>query len=64
MKPKRVVITGLGVFSAAGSDVASFTASLRTGRSAIGAIDLFDVSDLPSGIGAQVRGYDPHAYFT
>ena len=67
MKPNkrnRIAITGLGNFSAAGRDVPSFKDSLLYGRSAIGPIDLFDVASFPSGIGAQLRGYDPLDYFT
>jgi nodulation protein E len=36
MSPARVAITGMGVVSAIGNDVASFTASLRACRSGIG----------------------------
>ena len=61
---RRIAVTGLGVFSASGRDVPSFTQSLLAGRSAIGPIDLFDVSPFPSGIGAQLHGYDPGDYFT
>ena len=67
MKPinnNRIAVTGLGVFSAAGRDVPSFRASLLEGRSAIGPLDLFDVASFPSGIGAQLRGYQPLDYFT
>jgi len=39
--PPRVVITGLGVVSALGRDVASLTAGLRDGRCAIGPLTLF-----------------------
>jgi len=60
----KIAVTGLGVFSAAGRDVASFRESLLGGRSAIGPVDLFDVSAFASGIGAQVRGFDPLDYFT
>jgi 3-oxoacyl-[acyl-carrier-protein] synthase II len=59
----RIAITGLGVFCAAGSDVPTFGAALREGRSAIGPVDLFDVSPFPSRIGAQVRDYDPRDHF-
>jgi 3-oxoacyl-[acyl-carrier-protein] synthase II len=61
---KRIAITGLGIFSAAGRDVPSFTRSLIAGRSAIGPIDLFEVGCFPSGIGAQLHGYDPLDHFT
>jgi 3-oxoacyl-[acyl-carrier-protein] synthase II len=59
----RIAITGLGIFSAAGRDVPTFTRSLLSGISAIGPVDLFDVAPFPSRIGAQVRGFDPLAYF-
>lgn len=64
LKRNRIAITGLGIFSAAGRDVPSFTQSLLSGRSAIGPIDLFDVAPFPSGIGAQLRGYDPLDHFS
>jgi 3-oxoacyl-[acyl-carrier-protein] synthase II len=63
-KKSRVAITGLGVFCAAGRDVASFRRSLLEGRSAIGPVDLFEVSAFPSRIGAQVVGYDALDYFS
>lgn len=63
VKSNRVAITGLGIFSAAGKEVSSFTRSLLGGRSAIGPVDLFDVEPFPSGIGAQVQGFDPLDYF-
>jgi 3-oxoacyl-[acyl-carrier-protein] synthase II len=64
MRRNRIAVTGLGVFSAAGKDVASFTASLTSGTSAIGPIDLFDVEPFSSRIGAQFKGFDPLDYFT
>ena len=66
MKPNRnrIAITGLGIFAASGRDLPSFTQSLLAGRSAIGPIDLFDVASFPSGIGAQLHGYDPLDHFT
>ncbi len=63
MKKKRIAITGLGIFCAAGKNVVSFTDSLLGARSAIGAVDLFDVSPFLAKIGAQVRGYDALEYF-
>jgi 3-oxoacyl-[acyl-carrier-protein] synthase II len=64
MNRNRIAITGLGIFSAAGRNVSSFTKALLAGRSAIGPIDLFDVAPFPSGIGAQLRGYDPLDHFS
>lgn len=63
MSAPRIAITGLGIFCAAGRDVPAFTASLLAGKSAIGPVDLFDVSPFPARIAAQVRDYDPRDYF-
>lgn len=59
MYSKRIAITGLGIFCAAGRDVPSFSDALLAGRTAIGPVDLFDVAPFPARIGAQVRGFDP-----
>lgn len=63
MQRKTIAITGLGVFCAAGRSLPEFTESLLSGKSAIGPVDLFDVSPFPSRIGAQVRGFDPLDHF-
>lgn len=59
MNKKRIAITGLGIFCAAGKDVTAFTAALKGGQSAIGPVDLFDVTPFSARIAAQVRNYDP-----
>jgi len=63
-RSKRVAITGLGVFAAAGRDVPSFARALRDGTSAIGEVDLFDTSPFPAKIGAQLPGFAPLDHFT
>jgi 3-oxoacyl-[acyl-carrier-protein] synthase II len=63
MDNTRIALTGLGIFCAAGRDVPLFGSALRDGRSAIGPVDLFDVSPFPSRIGAQVRDFDPRDHF-
>ena len=63
MSKAKIAITGIGVFCAAGHDVGSFTGSLLQGKTAIGPVDLFDVSSFPTHIGAQVRNFDPYARF-
>lgn len=63
MSNKRVAITGLGVFCGAAGNVERFGAALMNGSSAIGPLDLFDVTPFPSQIAAQVRGYDPLEHF-
>jgi len=63
MNRKRIAITGIGIFCGAGKDVPAFTRNLLEGNSAIGPMDIFDVAAFSARIGAQVREYDPLAYF-
>lgn len=58
---KRVVITGMGVITPVGLDVATFWDALVAGKSGISAIDTFDTSAYKTGIGGLVRGFDPDA---
>ncbi|MFO1145284.1 MAG: beta-ketoacyl-ACP synthase II [Rhodospirillales bacterium] len=51
---KRVVVTGMGLLSPLGCGVDATWERLIAGRSGIGAIQSFDVSDLPAKIAAQV----------
>lgn len=60
---RRVVITGLGVVSSLGCDLTTFWDNLVAGRSGIGPITLFDASDLPCQIGAEVTNFDAAPYF-
>ena len=63
MKQKRVVITGMGIFCSIGKNVGEFLQSLREGRAGIGPISLFDTSQYPSKIGAQIKDYHPEKVF-
>ncbi|MEI6215443.1 MAG: beta-ketoacyl synthase N-terminal-like domain-containing protein, partial [Desulfuromonadales bacterium] len=63
MPNNSVVITGMGIFSGAGTSVSVFREALIRGESGIDTIDLFDTSDFPSRIGCQVKGYDPLDHF-
>lgn len=54
----RVVITGLGAVTPLGHTVASSWEGIRSGRSGIGPITLFDASDLPSRIAGEVKDFD------
>ena len=64
MRPldRRVVVTGLGLLTPLGNDVATNWENLRAGRSGIGAITRFDASALPVRFAGEVRGFDPAAY--
>ncbi len=63
MTGRRVVVTGLGIISPLGLNVAETWASLKEGRSGIGTIEGVDCSSLRFQNGAQVRGYDPLRHF-
>ena len=56
--PRRVVVTGMGMLSALGNDVASSWDGLVAGRSGIRRIEAFDPSRLSSQIAAEVRDFD------
>ena len=59
----RVVITGLGMISALGSNVEENWAALREGRSAIGPIASVVTSNIKFKNGAEVRGFVPDVHF-
>ncbi|MDD5120803.1 MAG: beta-ketoacyl-ACP synthase II [Candidatus Omnitrophica bacterium] len=59
---KRVVITGLGIISPVGNDVASFWQSLKDGKGGFGPITSFDAKDFDSRIAAEVKNFDPTHY--
>ena len=60
---KRVVITGLGMVSAAGEGVDLAWKAVLQGRSLVRSIEHFDTSGLPVTIGAEVPDFDPVRYF-
>ena len=63
MPPRRVAVTGLGIISPLGHNIAENWDALRAGRCAIGPIESVDCSTLRFQNGAEVRGYDPLAHF-
>ena len=58
---RRVAITGLGLVTPVGNDVAATWAALREGRSGGAPISLFDASGFPVRIAAEVKRFDPTA---
>ena len=58
---RRVVITGLGALSPLGSTMRSTWAGVLEGRSGIGPITQFDVTDCPVKFAGEVKNYDPSA---
>jgi 3-oxoacyl-[acyl-carrier-protein] synthase II len=59
MKPRRVVITGIGVVAPNGIGKDAFWDALVRGKSGISRITSFDPSDLPTQIAGEVRDFDP-----
>lgn len=62
MSGRRVVVTGLGMLTPVGLDVASSWEGIRAGRSGAATIEDFDVSDFSVRFAASVKGFDPSAY--
>ena len=55
-------MTGLGVISPNGNDVASFWKAMKEGRGAAGLLTSFDASAFDSRIAAEVKGFDLGLY--
>jgi 3-oxoacyl-[acyl-carrier-protein] synthase II len=62
MEAKRVVVTGMGVISPVGLDVATMWQNLIGGRSGIAPITLFDTSGFGVRIAGEAHGFDPLRY--
>lgn len=62
MEENRVVITGLGIISPIGNDVASFWKALKEGQCGIGPITSFDAAKFDSRIAGEVKGFDYNLY--
>ncbi len=58
----RVVVTGLGLITSVGNDLASSWEALCQGKSGVGEIDSYDSSQHRVHFGGQVRGFDPSVY--
>ncbi|MBE6377416.1 MAG: beta-ketoacyl-[acyl-carrier-protein] synthase II [Lentisphaerae bacterium] len=58
MDKRRVVVTGYGVLSCVGNNVADFWDSLVNGRCGIGPITRFDVSAYRTKIAGEVKNFD------
>ncbi len=63
MGNRRVVVTGIGVISAPGSNAGEFWKALTRGQSGIGPIEAVDRSQFRFQNGAEVRGYRPEDHF-
>jgi 3-oxoacyl-[acyl-carrier-protein] synthase II len=59
MKPRRVVITGLGAITPLGSSIKKYWDGLLAGRSGIRRITQFDASDLSCQIAGEIPDFNP-----
>lgn len=59
---KRVVITGMGVVSPVGNDVATFWKNLRDGVCGIDFINEFPTDNLPVRIAGKIKDFKPEEY--
>ena len=62
MNKRRVVVTGLGMVSPVGNDVATAWKNVVAGTSGIGPITHFDASAFPTRIAGEVKEFDPAQY--
>ncbi|MVX21723.1 beta-ketoacyl-ACP synthase II [Campylobacter jejuni] len=56
---KRVVVTGIGMINALGLDKESSFKAICNGESGVNKITLFDATDFPVQIAAEVKNFDP-----
>ena len=61
---RRVVVTGLGAVTPLGLTAEETWQALVEGRSGVGPITLFDSSELPVRIAAEVKGFEPSRYLS
>ncbi|HEU4572141.1 MAG TPA: beta-ketoacyl synthase N-terminal-like domain-containing protein, partial [Candidatus Limnocylindrales bacterium] len=57
-EPRRVVVTGMGMLTALGNDVASTWSGMVSGRSGVAPIQAFDPSRLQARIAGEVKDLD------
>jgi 3-oxoacyl-[acyl-carrier-protein] synthase II len=61
---RRVVVTGLGIVSPVGNDVASAWACIVSGRSGIATVTRFDTTNFPTHFGGEIRRLDLEPYMS
>lgn len=55
---RRVVVTGMGMINPLGNDVSTVWSALQAGKSGVGNISIFDASEYPTKIAAEIRNWD------
>jgi len=59
---KRVVVTGVGMISPLGVGVKENWEAICQGKSGIGPVTRFDITDFPSKIAGEVKGFNPEDF--
>ncbi len=62
MSKRRVVITGMGIKSPVGNDLATAWTNIREGRSGIGPLTQIEASQFPAQIAGEVRDFNVEDY--
>jgi len=63
MKPRRVVVTGLGALTPIGKNIPSFWEGLINGKSGAAPITYFDVSKFKTQFACELKHFDPLDHF-
>ena len=64
MSQRRVVVTGMGMISPLGNDLASSWDGIVNGRSGLGPITSFDASLFTTRIAGEIRSFEPTLYMS
>jgi len=64
LSKRRVVVTGLGIVSPVGNDVAGAWATILAGRSGIDVVARFDTANFPTHFGGEIRGLNLEPYMS
>ncbi|HEX7965063.1 MAG TPA: beta-ketoacyl-ACP synthase II [Gammaproteobacteria bacterium] len=64
MSKRRVVVTGMGIISPVGNSIEESWANILAGKSGVGQVTHFDVTNYPTKIAAEVKNFDPAQYIT
>ncbi len=64
MSKRRVAITGLGIVSPVGNDIAAAWDSIVSGRSGIAKVERFDTTNFPVHFGGEIRNLELDRYMT
>ena len=64
MSQRRVVVTGMGMISTLGNDLASSWDGIVNSRSGLGPITSFDASLFTTRIAGEIRNFDPTLYMS